>query len=92
MKTATDRAALWKGDVRLNGFLAAFESACRRIADGEAEVCTLALLLTREECRESVKVYVVRENDVVHEVIEAALNRVVTDETFVRGFSARTST
>jgi len=91
MRTAPDRSQ-WKGDVILNGFLAAFRSACGKLAAGEAEVCTLALSILGDTDQTDVKVYVVREGDVTHQVIEEALNRVVTDETFVRGFSARSST
>lgn len=91
MKTGTDRSA-WRGDIRLNGFVPAFQVACSKLAAGEAEVCTLPLTLTAEDRQIDARVYVVPADSVVHQVIEDALSRVITDETVVRGISLRRST
>ena len=91
MKTAT-RLAEWNSDIRLNGFIAALELGCKRLMERKAEVCTLGLTVHEEDGSKDVKLYVVPAGSIVQQAIEDAVNRIMTDETFVRGMSFRSST
>lgn len=90
MKSMADRSER-SGSYR---FVSAFQDACRKLVERQGEVCTLGLsLLTGvDDAPTDVKVYVVPKDGIAHEAIEAALNRVATDEVFIRGVSFRSST